>query len=214
MRRRVILAVTTALVACGSSGGGTGALSGTLAGAPFNPIEGGALIVPPTDCTVSLPGVGTSNVHFSGLLIGFGSYAGLCNFITTNGQCAEKANATLVNVEIVKGGLSQTQNAVGPGTYPVTTGNPTPDANGNFKIAAGAYNKASTTCASTSASDANAGAITVSSVTSTTVTGSVADLVFADASHLNGDFTVPICNFSFNLCALLNNTCTSTPCLP
>jgi hypothetical protein len=213
MRRRVIVAVTAALVACGSSGGGT-ALSGTLAGAPFSPIEGGALIVPPTDCTVSLPGVGTSNVHFSGLLIGFGSYAGLCNFIATNGQCAEKANATLANVEIVKGGLSQTQSGVAPGTYPVTTGNPTPDANGNFKVVAGAYNKTSTTCASTSASDANAGAITVSSVTSTTVTGSVANLVFDDASHLNGDFTVPICNFTFDLCARFNATCTSTPCLP
>lgn len=216
MRKCFITAATATLLACGGSsggggGGGGGPLSGTLAGAPFTPTDGGAIVVAPTTCTV-----GSVTIHVSALLIGFGSFSGLCSFAQTNGLCADKANAIIVSNNILKGGLVQTPTAVGPGDYTVTTGTAVPDANGNFTVAPGNYNKTNATCVSVNSSSANPGGkITISSVTSTNVTGTMANVTFADGSYLNGSFDVPICSVTVDICALLNNTlCTTRACIP
>lgn len=191
----------------GGGGGGGGGL-GTLAGAPFTPASGGALIIPPTTCAV-----GGTTAHFSGIVIGFSSYADLCGFAQANGVvCTYKANATIASVDVLKGGLVQTPGAVGPGDYPVVT-RINPDADGNFAGAGCSYSRASGTCNLTD-SDGIGGTVTISSVTASKVTGTLNNVNFGDGSKLDGPFDVTICNYSLNLCDLLSSDCTTPVCIP
>jgi len=187
-------------------GGGSGL--GTLGGTSFAPAETGALVIPPTTCIQ-----GATSMHFSGLLLGFSSYTGLCSFVQTHGAlCADKASATLASVDILKGNAAQTPSAVGPGDYPAT-GNPYTDQDGNAVVAESTYSKTNGTCASTG-SDSSGGSIHIATVTATNVTGTLNNVVFGDGSNLNGTFNAAICNYSLNLCDFLNDTCTTPVCVP
>jgi hypothetical protein len=207
MGKRILATIgAAALAACGGGGGGggggpTGPVGGTVGGAPFTPAEGGALVIPPTQCTVT----GTGTVRVSGLLLGFGSFVGLCAYAQQAHFCDEKASSTIAALQIMKAGLVQAQTAVGPGSYPITTTTPVPDANGNFGLNGGGLTITGPACALTSSPDASSGTITISSVGATRATGSL-DVGFSDGSHLAGSFDVPLCTYTPDICALLNDT--------
>jgi hypothetical protein len=160
-------------------------------------------VVAPIDCNVT--GVGT--VHVSGLIIGFGSFTDLCGFAQASHFCDEKANATIVSLEVLKGGLVQTQAPVGAGTYPITTGTPVFDINGNFVVAEGSIDVWGAACAPVSNPDATGGTIWISAVTATRAQGSL-DVNFGTGNHISGAFDLPLCAYTPDICALINdNTC-------
>ena len=208
MRSRMLAsAVALALAACGGGGGGgggggpTGPVSGTVGGTAFTPAEGGALVVPPTDCTVT----GTGTVHVSGLIIGFGSFTGLCAYAQAAHFCDEKASATLIGLQLMKGGLVQAQAPVGPGTYPITTAAPVPDASGNFGVNGGSVTVTGAACTPSTTSDAASGSITIAAVDSTRVQGNLS-VGFGAGNSIAGAFDLPLCAYTPDICALLNGT--------
>src|SRR5574342_1132856 len=130
--RRILAACVLALsaVACGGSSEkpppppmcpAPVAPSGDLAGSggglgTFTPAEMAALVAGPTTCT--LTGIGTLSV--AGIFLGFTSYQGICSLLTQYGVCFDKANGTIVGVQIANAGVLQ-QPVPGPGTYTVGT---------------------------------------------------------------------------------------------
>jgi hypothetical protein len=197
---------SAALAACGGGGGGggggpSGPVAGTVGGAAFTPAEGGALVVAPTTCTVT--GLGTVNV--SGLMIGFSSFMGLCGYAQAAHFCDNKASATIIGLQIMKAGLVQTPGAVGPGTYPISTTAPVPDASGNFGVNGGNITVTGAACALVSNPDASSGSITISAVSASRVQGSLS-VGFGTGNAIAGAFDLPLCAYTPDICALLNDT--------
>lgn len=216
--RRILLATTTAaaLLGCGGGskdqgpvdGGPPAQLPTGTGGAAFAMSDAGAVGIPPTTCNV-----GGFNVSASGLLIGFTSFGGVCDFARAHGLCDEKASASQVAVVIVKAGLFQAQSPVGPGTYTFVA-SPSPDASGNLVQLSAEISHTDAACASTPV-EVTAGSVTITSATGSRVVGT-ANLTFADGSTLSGAFDVGTCAYSLDLCGLVNGTsCTGTPaCVP
>jgi hypothetical protein len=220
--RRILAACAVSIVAaaCGSSEDkkepsqcpAPVAPVGTLAGAggglgTFTPLEMGALVVNPVNCTV-----GTTTIHLAGIFLGFPSFQGICSLLEGYGFCFDKASSTIVSVEIANGGLVQPQVVPAPGTYTVTTGTPVPDMNGNFTVASVSYSRTGPTCNSVASSDGTTGTVTIATVTSTQVTGSM-NVTFADGSTLAGSFTAATAPLSVNVCQLTTG-CATTACVP
>lgn len=218
--RQVLAACTVSIVlaACGDSGSDNPPLpqcpapaapSGTLAGSggglgTFTPAEMEALVAGPTTCTVF-----GNTVSVAGIFLGFTSYQGICNLLTQYGVCFDKANGTIVGVQIANASVPQLPAQVpGPGTYAVGTVGTT--------VTSAGYSRTGASCASPARSSANDGdTITIDAVTSTQVTGS-ANLTFADGSTLSGTFTAARPQVSVNVCQLANQIaagCTTRPCV-
>ena len=228
--RRVLVgcAVSMALAACGGSSGDKTpppvtcpapvAPSGTLVGAggglgAFTPQEMGALMVNPTTCTV-----GAFSAHIAGIFLGFPGYSGLCSLVQSYGFCFDKANQTLLSVEIANVGLVQAQSVPGTGVYTVTpsTGT-TPDTNGNFRVASVSYSRVGATPSCTTVAESNTdtpgtGTITIDSIASTQVTGSM-NVTFADGSTAIGTFVAATAPIAVNVCQVVSG-CSTTACVP
>ena len=202
-RTSLSIAFAIAITACGSSdnsgGGGGGSLpSGTLGGTAFTPADATAVALAPKTCTIS--GV---SVSASALALIFTNVASTCSAFQAVGACNDKANATAIFAEIAKGNISGTAvTAIGPGTYPLSTGNPTPDASGNFTFTSINYSKTNATCVDAASSvSATSGSVTLTSVTPA-VAGSIT-VAFSDGSSFSGNFSsLALCGVSFDVCSL------------
>ena len=203
-------------VACGSGtstsgGGGAGNTlpSGTLGGVGFTPVDGVALLLPVRTCTFS-----GASVSATAMLLAFTNVPSTCSAFQVVGACNDKASAILVSVAIEKGNASGgTASAIGPGTYGLTIGPPTPDASGNFTRTNLNYSKTNATCVDAASSvTPTSGSVTITSLTSSQVTGSVT-AAFSDGSTFSGNFDVPICGVSFNVCDVGSCSGTGT-CVP
>ncbi len=218
MLRSLAAATAAALVVagCGSSDDNTPAastppkLSGTIFGQPFTPVDASALVLSQASCSFE----GTT-ASATGLVVGFGSFSGLCDFVTQNKTCGTKANATLVNLLLVRANvIGGTASAVQPGTYTISATTPTPDAQGNITVAQVVPTKTDAACATPpSTPTATGGTITIGTV-SARVTGS-ADVTFSDGGRVSGTFDVPVCGFQTDVCtALSGGDCTTETCVP
>lgn len=223
--RRVLAACAVSMVAAACGGGGNDkppsqcpapvAPAGTLAGAggglgAFTAAEMGALVVNPTTCPISP----TQSAHLAGIFLGFPSFQGLCSLLEAYGFCFDKANSTIVGVQIANVGLVQSQTVPGPGTYTVTVGTPVPDANGNFQVTGVSWSRAgpSPACSNAGSSDASGGTVTIDTITATQVTGSM-NVTFADGSTLAGSFTAASAPLGVNVCQVVTG-CSSSACVP
>lgn len=208
-------AVAVLSIACGDSDdGGTAAppppagVSGTVAGEPFTTVDASALVLSGATCDFD----GTA-ADATGLLLGFGSFPGLCSFVSEHRGCATKANATIVNALLVRANVVGGSAApVQPGTYAISAQTPFPDAEGNITIPQGLVSKTDTACGQQTPV-ATSGTIRIDAV-GERVTGSV-DLTFDDGSRVAGSFSTPRCAFRTDVCtALAGGGCTSDPCIP
>jgi len=210
MRRPMAAAVLVALAGCGGGGGsgsgpgGGGSLAGTLQGSAFLPVEGSALVVPPTGCPIS-GGTG----YGSALILGFSNFAGLCTFAQQSQICDDKANVVFFTVTVIKAGLTP-QTPVGAGTYPVGTSSASLAVDSS-------YNRTNAACVHSEPVTLTAtGTVTISSIGAGRVAGS-ADVTFSDGSRMAGSFDVPVCSYQADLCAIASGTCTCSTascCIP
>lgn len=220
MRRPLVIAIAAvlALAACGSSSDGGSAapapapgISGTVLGQPFTAVDSSALAL--SSATCAFAGV---NANATGLLLGFGSFQGLCSFVTQNQVCADKANATIVTVLLVRATVpGGTAGPVQPGTFTLGGATPTPDAQGNVTVAEALLSKTDGSCAEPpSAPTVTSGTVKITAVGART-TGSV-DLTFSDGGHVSGAFDVPTCTgLQLDTCtALAGGNCATRTCVP
>jgi hypothetical protein len=215
---RSLLAASAAallLASCGDDSGsaaptptGPTLPSGTVLGKSFTPVEGSVIVLDGGTCTF-----GNVQASTTGLLLGFGSFSGMCSLVTTTNWCGAKANGTIVSGFVVRA------NAVGGtasalGTYPVSAATPAPDAQGNVVFAQGFITRWDATCNVTSGFlPATAGTIRIDSITSTRVAGNV-DLTFDDGSRLSGPFDVARCGFQLDVCtAMVGGSCVTPTCV-
>jgi hypothetical protein len=215
MLRSLVAAAAAALLvtACGDSDDGGPApppgISGTVSGQPFTPADASALVLSAATCDFD----GTA-ANATGLLIGFGSFHGLCALVTGHAGCANKANATIVTALLVRANVvGGDAGPVRPGTYTVSAQTPVPDAQGNITIPQALISKTDAACGTPQIPVAIGGTIRIDAI-GPNVTGS-ADLTFDDGSRVAGDFSTPACGFQTDVCtALAGGNCTAEPCVP
>ncbi|HYT84758.1 MAG TPA: hypothetical protein VEK86_14955, partial [Gemmatimonadales bacterium] len=126
MLRPLALAIAAAvsLAACGNSSSPapspTGPFAGTILGQPFTPAEATALVLS-QEATCTYGDIAATS---TGIAFGFSTSTGLCDFITTNGACTNRANATTVSIVVIRANVSTGGHpgAVQPGTYALFTG--------------------------------------------------------------------------------------------
>ena len=151
----------------------------------------------------------------TGLVVGFGSFPGLCNLVTQTQSCGTKANATIVNLLLVRANvLGRTAAPVQPGTYTLGGPDPTPDLQGNLTVVQAFVTKTNATCGEPSGTPvATSGTIRLDAIGSR-VTGT-ADLTFPDGGRVAGTFDVPACGFQTDVCsALSGSSCGTETCVP
>jgi hypothetical protein len=210
-----LAAAALVLASCGDDDDGGAAappqqgVSGTAAGQPFTAADISALSLSQETC--ELAGVSASA---TGLLLGFGTFQGLCTFVTQNQGCANKANATIVTALIVRANvLGGNPGPVGPGTYVVGGSTPLPDAQGNVTIPQALVVRNDATCQDTSGTPtATSGTIQITSA-GARIAGTV-DLTFEDGGRVTGSFDVPACGFQTDVCTVLAGggpTCPAQP---
>ncbi len=221
MLRPLTTAAAAALVlaACGDSNNGAPApmtpFAGTIMGQAFTPAEATALVLSTeATCTYSYSG-GSITATATGIALGFSTSTGLCTFITTNGVCTNRANATTVSILVVRANtaVGGHPGPVQPGTYALFTGVglPPTDAQGNFIFFFADITKTiDAACTEPTTPTAVSGTVRIDAI-GTLVTGS-ADITFSDGSRVAGAFDVPTCAFATNVCAAL--TCTNPACQP
>jgi hypothetical protein len=215
LRPLAAAAAAVLLASCGDDGddaaaAGPGGVSGTVMGQPFTAADAGAL--PLSAATCSFEGFEASA---TGLLLGFGSFPGLCTFVTQHQGCGTKANATIVNVLLLRANvLGGSPGPVQPGTFAVGAATPTPDAQGNVTIAQALLTRTDATCGEpASVPDVTSGTVLLTSV-GARIAGSV-DLAFADGGRVAGNFDVPACGFETDVCtALAGGDCATDVCVP
>ncbi len=218
MLRSLACTLAVLLAACGSSSSSSPApapapapsFGGTVGGQPFTPADASALVL--SDATCSFSGTTASA---TGLAIGFGTFTGLCNVVTQGQGCAEKANATIVNVVVVRANVAGAKaGPVQPGTFDASASTPVPDTAGNVTVAQALITRNDSSCASpASTPSATKGTIRIDAI-GARVTG-FADLTFDDGSHVAGAFNVATCGFQTDVCSLLfGSSCASRTCVP
>lgn len=194
MRRTLLLPVLAMLSSCGSSGGEATTLLGG-----FTPLDGTAVLLAPTTC--SIPFVGTTSA--SGLAIELTSFPGACDFVAATGMCGSKASATLLAALAVRGVVGGgTAAPFGPGTYPYLRNPPT----GSFLACTAGAARTDATCGATAdlSASQSGGRIVVTTVTATRVTGSL-DLEFDDGTVYRQPFDVALCPATVDLCSLVGS---------
>ncbi|HEX9400284.1 MAG TPA: hypothetical protein VF912_09260 [Anaeromyxobacter sp.] len=202
------------LAACGSSSSSPApstppSFQGTVLGQPFTPADASALVLGQATCSFE----GTT-ASATGLVIGFGSFSGLCSLVTQTLSCGTKANATIVNVLLVRANVAgQTAPAVQPGTFPIGGAGPTPDAQGNLTVAQAFITKTDATCGEPAGTPvATSGTVRIDTI-GARVTGS-ADLTFPDGGRVAGTFDVLTCGFQTDICtALSGSSCPTQTCV-
>jgi hypothetical protein len=194
----------------GPAAAGPRGVSGTVMGQPFTAADTGAL--PLSAATCSFEGF---DANATGLLLGFGSFPGLCSFVTQNQGCATKADATIVNVLLVRANvLGGDPGPVRAGTFTIGATSQTPDAQGNVTVAQALLVRSDASCGA----PANVPAVTSGTVRLTSVGARVAgsvDLSFSDGGRVAGNFDVPACGFQTDVCtALAGGDCPTDVCVP
>jgi hypothetical protein len=215
--RRPVLAVLAgaALAACGGGSSSTPSpppppISGKIFGAPFTPVEGAALELQQATCAIE--GV---TATATGVLVGFGSFAGLCGVAGQTRGCGGKANATVVNLFVIRANVARgTPAPLAAATYQVTSGTPVVDAQRNATIASAVAVRTDNACVETTASPtATGGTIRLDVVSASRVAG-VADLTFDNGDTFSGAFDVAVCSVQMDVCTALAPTCASQSCVP
>jgi hypothetical protein len=175
--------------------------TGTVLGQPFTPVDGSALVLGEKTCTVA--GFQAST---TGVLLGFGSFQGLCSFVTSTQFCGVKANSTFVTALVARANvLGRTAPAVVPGTYSVAATIPSPDAQGDVSVVSAVIARTGTApvCEETlGAPEATSGTVRIDSISDSRITGTV-DLTFEGGSRVQGAFDVVRCGFQTDVCAVL-----------
>jgi len=214
MRTGLILGTLFVAAGCGSSGGGSKLVGGTIAGQPFKPVETVAVRTAPTSCTVPVLGA----IEARALALRFSSYTGTCADFD-DPFCLLHAGSQ--SVTVIFADLSQLagKSALAAGTYTVNP-NPTvvqPQTSGPLAgTALVAFAASVTTSATCGPSPLVAqGTLRLDQVDGATVTGNV-DLTFGnldpgtgtftpDGSTMSGDFSATVCGNTISqdeLCAL------------
>jgi len=207
-------ATVVVLAACGDSNSAPAAptpLAGTVAGQPFTPADGSAVVLAQATCTV-----GGQTGNGTGLAVAFSTVAGLCDFAKANGVCTTQASSTTVDLLVVRANLGggTVSGPVQPGTYTIG-GLPQFDAQNNYIFGqaiatkTGVCGTPSGTPVTTTATNGTIRIATIGTGAGAHVTGS-ADVTFADGSHVAGTFDVPVCVFDVDVCAAA--TCTAPTC--
>jgi hypothetical protein len=200
--RKLLLLVSTFVMACGSDSKSGGGLSGTVGGRSFSPVEVRAIIAGTgaAPCPVPLGGA-TVNVGVKALALEVTSYADACGDFASS-QCRFHQGAQSVTLLVARLNPLGTEPELRAGTYTVTS-SPTqvtpPDATGVLTVA----------FAQALATDA--------ACVGTPITGNVS-LTFQGGSSLSGDFSAALCpGASPNVCSLATAQalCTLPPaCVP
>lgn len=217
MRRLVVAAASAlALGGCGGSSSSSSSsappgVSGTILGQPFTAADASALELSPATC--AFDGV---NANATGLVVGFGSFSGLCSFVSQHQSCGTKASATTVTVIVVRANVAGgTAPPVQPGTFTIGGASPLPDAQGNVTVAQGIVSKTDASCAQPpNIPDVVSGTVTIGAVGART-SGSVS-LGLSDGGKVAGSFDVPTCTgFRTDVCtAVAGGSCASESCVP
>jgi hypothetical protein len=210
-RTAAALVIAGVLGACGGDDDGDGGpalVRGTVLGQPFNPADGAALRLTEEVCLFDTD-LGEIQASAAALLVGFGTFDGLCGVAQQTATCGGKANATTVNVIVLRANvLGATVGAIQPGTYPISSSTPAPDAQGNVAFTTALVSRTDATCVDTSGEDlsATAGSITIETLGPDRVTGT-ADVTFSDGGSVSGRFDVPLCAFTTDVCSGLGAGC-------
>ena len=216
MQRWLVAVATAVLVSCGSSSSSNPTYNGGIKGTPpsgsagfaFTPVDGAALTVNPTSCTIQ--GVGTA--HVAGLLLGFSSFSGMCSFVQQHGVgCLDggKASATSVGIAIFHAD-AVSASAIAPGTY--TMNAQVPAGATGLIVTEGSVTVTNATCVDSGpAPTAISGTVTITSASAAEVTGSV-NLTWAGGAF-SGPFDLVGCSASVDVCGLANGTATCSGCL-
>lgn len=179
---------------------------GTVLGQPFEPSDGGAVRLTEEVCLFETD-LGDIEANAAALLVGFGTFNGLCDVAQQAQACGGKANATTVSVLVlranVQGGAA---GAVEPGTYPISLSSPVPDAQGRLTFATALVSRTDGACDDTSgAVEPTGGSITIDRIADR-VTGN-ASVTFTDGGSVSGPFDVPVCAFTTDVCTGLGAAC-------
>jgi hypothetical protein len=204
------------LAACGSSSDGgaapapAAAVHGTIGGIPFTAADSSALQLSEATCSL-----GGTNASATGLVVGFGSFTGLCSFVTEHKTCGQKASATTVDVVVIHANvLGGKAGSVPTGTYTIGGASPTPDAQGNLTVAQAVVSRTDASCAEApNLPTVTAGTVKITGV-GTRTSGSV-NLTLSDGGTLTGAFDVPTCTgFQTDVCTAVNGGgCSSQTCV-
>lgn len=218
MRRLLACASTVLLLAaCGSSSSSSAApppqsgITGTIAGQPFTAADTSAIALSQGTCSF-----GGTSANATGLVVGIGSFGGLCSFVTQHQLCGIKANATVVTLLLVRANVTgSTVGPVQPGTYTIGGTNPTPDAQGNLTVAQALVDRRDASCAEPASFPTVTGGTVKITAVGARVTGTV-DLTFSDGGHVAGGFDTPTCaGVQTDVCtALSGGGCSSQACVP
>jgi hypothetical protein len=185
-------------------------VTGTVGGQPFTAVDTSALRLGEEVCAI-----GGVAANASGLLLGFGTFQGLCAFVTQNQGCGSKANATIVTVLVARANITgASPGPVQPGTYTIAASTPAVDSQGNVLVADGLAIRNGATCTDAALPEVTGGTVQLTTV-GTRVAGSV-DLTFADGGRVAGSFDVPACGFQTDVCTVLaGGDCVGEPpCVP
>ena len=206
MRCMLATAAAAALLGCGGGGKDQAPVDGGppkqlptgTGSASFTMSDAGAVIIAPVTCSIQ-----GSTVYAAGLMLGFSSFGGLCDFVRSTALCGDKASASLAGLAIFKAGALQAQSPVGPGTYTYVA-NPMPDASGNVVQVSGDVTQTNMACGATQ-NGVTAGSVTVTSAAGGRIVGSL-DLTLADGSTITGPFDVGTCAYTVDICAIIGGT--------
>lgn len=193
--RKLVLLVSTLAVACGGGGGGSGggaALTGSVGGRAFTPVEVKAIPAGTgTDgCTVTV-GDQTANVGVKAVALQVTSYADACGDFATS-ECRRHMGAQSVTILVGKLDLLGAEPALTTGTYtlrPSITAMEL-ESGTTYKLGYAEALGTNSSCGG-SASPVTTGTVRLDRV-GDPVTGHVS-ITFADGSRLEGDFSAPAC---------------------
>lgn len=220
-RTAAALVIAGVLGACGGGGDdgddGPARVRGTVLGQPFDPADGAAVRLTEEACLFETELAGDIQANAAALLVGFGTFDGMCGVAQQTAACGGKANATTVSVLVLRANvLGAPVGAIQPGTYPISTSSPAPDAQGNVAFTTALVSRTDATCVDTSGDlSATAGSITVETLGPGRVTGT-ANLTFSDGGSVSGRFDVPLCAFTTDVCSGLGAGCepANEVCIP
>jgi hypothetical protein len=184
-------------------------VSGSFGGQPFTAADASALTL--TQGTCSFDG---TTATATGVLLGFGTFSGLCSLVTQTQGCGTKASATIVTALVVRANVAGgTPGAVQPGTFTIGA-TAVPDAQGNVTVVDALATRTDATCGEPAAVPGVTGGTVTLTAIGARVTGSI-DLTFSDGGRVTGSFDVPECGFQTDVCTLIDPaSCTSSPCIP
>jgi hypothetical protein len=182
---------------------------GTIAGAPFTPLDGAGFLMEPVACAPL--GAGFHAVAW----VQLSSVGGICSLAETQGFCAERAGAVTVTLAIARNDVDGDPVApIGPGTYASSTQGQV-DANGVVLHFWASAARSGPDCAPLSGpKEGGVGTIVLDEVGPSRLRGSAA-VTFDDGSFFSGPFDVPVCGApDAAFCASLKGGCTSRTCVP